>query len=720
MSSWSENYFPAGKTNEGAFDLYRFPVDDRSVERFGELNNALLAIPPHDLRAHTARIDPASQATFLAENINSEELVRYIASERQRYLAFIFVPYLYGTTMRGMEAAGDRAFLQPCLHDEAYAYLTPIERAFQQARGILFNSPGELEIARRIYGPGILRKSHLVGSGVEVLPATDVEAPLPEGLVAKRYFLCLGRRDATKGVDMLVDAFVRARAETGDVQLVLAGPGERSYADPENGIVDLGFVSDDERATLLSGAIALAQPSTNESFSRVMMESWAYKTPVIVDARCVATSEAVASSGGGWIAADDVHWRELLASVARESSDRRESLAELGRAYAARVADWDAVVQRYDDIFRGAPYEMRAAERKTIHQVLETLEYGDAISNHALALRDRLRERGFRSDILVKTVGERVTGEVRVFNRAMLQSVDAIVYHHSTGSELTDAVIAANVPTAMIYHNITPSEFFARYRPELAIKLDEGRAQLAGLRDAFTLSLGDSQFNADELIELGFNNVGVLPICLDYRRFDAPADAGVARRLSDGRNNMLFVGRVAPNKGHADLIRILGKLDASASNTRLILAGRYDGNEAYYSELQTLAAQLGISHDVVFTGLITDADLLAYYRNSHLFVSMSDHEGFCVPLIEAMEFDLPIVAYGATAVGETMGDAGIVIADKSDHEAIAALIRILIGDEKLREQVLTSQRKRREEFTAAKTLRVFDGFIDRLLEAVPA
>lgn len=695
-------------------------MDDRSVDRFGELNTALLAILPRELRTQTARIDPASQSTFLAENINSEELVRYIAAERQRYLAFIFVPYLYGTTIRGIAAAGDRAFLQPCLHDEAYAYLKPIERAFQQARGLFFNSPGELEIARRIYGPGILGKSHLVGSGIEVLAVSDVAGTLPGGLAPGRYFLCLGRRDATKGVDMLVDAFARARERTGDMQLVLAGPGERSYADPENGIIDLGFVSDEERATLLSAALALAQPSTNESFSRVMMESWSYRTPVIVDGRCVATSEAVTSSGGGWIAADDGAWQDVIANVAHTSAEQRSRLAERGHAYARRVADWDAVVQRYADVFAGSPYEFNLAPRKTIHQVLETLEYGDAISNHALALRDRLRQRGFQSDILVKTVGERVSDEVRVFDAKMLTGIDAIVYHHSTGSELTDIVIDSKLPTAMIYHNITPSAFFARYRPELAVKLDEGRAQLAGLRGAFPLYLGDSQFNADELIELGFENVQVLPICLDYARFDAEGDAGVARRLSDGRNNILFVGRCAPNKGHAELIEILARLNASGSNARLILAGRYDGNEAYFSELQALCARLGVIGDVVFTGLITDAELLSYYRNSHLFLSMSDHEGFCVPLIEAMQFDLPIVAYGATAVRETMGEAGVVLNDKEDPEAIAALIRIVIGDAGLREQMLVTQRRRREDFDASKTLRLFDAYIDELLQIVPA
>jgi glycosyltransferase involved in cell wall biosynthesis len=247
------------------------------------------------------------------------------------------------------------------------------------------------------------------------------------------------------------------------------------------------------------------------------------------------------------------------------------------------------------------------------------------------------------------------------------------------------------------------------------VKLEEGRAQLVELRDDFTVSLGDSQFNADELRALGFQNVDVLPICLDFRRFDVDPDAAVAGRLADGRKNILFVGRFAPNKAHDDLIRVLASLRSSMSNVRLILAGRYDGNEAYFAELQALAEQQGVFDDVIFTGLITDAELLAYYQGSHLFLSLSDHEGFCVPLVEAMWFDLPIIAYGSSAVGETMGSSGIVLRDKSDHDAIGALIRIIFGDEELRRKILESERLRRDDFRIENTLATFDRIVDGLL-----
>jgi glycosyltransferase involved in cell wall biosynthesis len=666
-----------------------------------------------------ARIDVSSQATFLAENINSDELVEYIERERRRYRAFIFLPYLYGTTMRGIAVAGDRAYLQPCLHDEVYAYLRPVEHAVHLARGLLFNSAGEADLATRIYGPGILHKSHVVGSGVEIRDALDPTVPLPPGLEAGKYLLCLGRRDATKGVDMLVEAFRDARSQINAPMLVLAGPGDRSYNDLENRVVDLGFVSDAQRASLLAGAIALAQPSRNESFSRVMMESWGYRRPVIVNGDCDATRRAVEESQGGWVARGATEWTQAIIKAVTTPAAERDLLAERGRAYALRTADWEAVTARYVEIFDAAPTE-HVRSRKTIHQVLETLEYGDAISNHALALRDRLRKRGFRSDILVRTVGQLVIDQARVFEEETLRHADAIIYHHSIGSHMTRAVIDACVPTAMIYHNITPGEFFVRYRPELAATLEAGRAQLGDLREAFAIAIGDSRFNADELAALGFRNLDVLPICMDFRRFDVDPDPAVANMLADGRVNILFVGRFAPNKGHADAIDVLARLRRSGSNVRLILAGRYDGNEAYFAELQAQAAHLDVFDDVVFTGLITDGQLLAYYRGSHVFLSLSDHEGFCVPLVEAMWFDLPVIALGSSAVGETMGYAGIVLRDKRDHDAIGALIRIVMGDAALREAVLTSQHRRRMDFDADTTLAAFDHIVDLFHTGAPS
>jgi glycosyltransferase involved in cell wall biosynthesis len=713
LHDWSDNYHSAGDTFESGYRIRRFPLDQRGAATFDELNGSLLAVDPQRLRMDIARIPQTSQQTFLTENINSSPLVQYVAESRDQYLRFLFLPYLYGTTLRGIAAAGSRAVLQPCLHDESYAYLRPVERSIHRVPLLLFNSEGERDLAQRIYGPGIRHKSIVVGSGVEVLNAPVGTAPLPDGLTPGNFALYLGRRDATKGVDLLIRAF--RRLDVPGFKLVLAGPGNGSYTEGDS-IIDVGFVDPELRSSLLGSAAFLAQPSVNESFSRVMMEMWAYEKPVIAHARCMATAGAVERAGGGLLADTESEWTEAMVTLANLSTTEREKIGRAGRSYASEFADWTSVIDRYVTAF--SPTTSRstvaAGTTKAIHQVVETLEYGDAISNHAIAIRDHLREQGYLSDILVRHVGALVIDEARRFSDEIIASSNALIYHHSIGSELTASVVRSQLPTLMIYHNITPAVYFRRLRPELADRLDEGRADLAALNDSFAVLAADSQFNADELAELGYEDVHVLPIVADYRRFDVDPNPDIVRLMADDHKNMLFVGRYAPNKALQDLIRVLAALRRVGTHVRLVLAGRYDGNESYYAELRAEALNLGVLDAVVFTGLITDADLLAYYRGADIFLSLSEHEGFCVPLVEAMAFDIPIIAFASSAIGETLGSAGILLRDKSDPEAIAALIRIVLEDQKLQVKVLQSQRQRLRQFSADRTFEVLDDLVARL------
>jgi len=716
LSDWSENYHEPGETIERDYRVRRFLVDQRAAQSFDTLNAALLGFDAKRLRMETGRTPLTSHLTFLTENINSASMMRYIAANRETYRRFLFLPYLYGTTIRGISAAGSRAVLLPCLHDESYAYLRPVERAVHRVPLLLFNSEGERDLALQIYGPGIGHKCVVVGSGVEVLHAPFGESVLPPGVEPGKFILSLGRRDATKGTDLLVRAF-RA-AELADMKLVLAGPGNVSYADGAS-VVDLGFVDEDLRSVLLRQAAFLAQPSTNESFSRVIMESWAYERPVIAHARCLATAGAVARSGGGMSADTVDDWVAALRHLAALPESDRAYLGSLGKKYAVENADWSVVVDRYLAAFNDAGPLVESqgrANRFAVHQVLETLEYGDAISNHAIAIRDHLRSRGYLSDILVGHVGPLVIDEARVFYPELLASSQALIYHHSIGTELTAQVVDSCLPTLMIYHNITPASFFRRLRPELAKRLDEGRADLGKLNQTFAVVAADSEFNAEELRELGYAEVDVLPIVADYRRFDVDPDFDAVAQVSDGQKTMLFVGRYAPNKSLHELIDVLAYLRRAGSATRLVLAGRYDGNESYYAELRAKALELGVFESVIFTGLISDAQLLAYYLSADVFVSLSDHEGFCVPLVEAMAFGIPIIAFGSSAIPETLGKTGLLLTDKSDLSEVAALVRIVLEDEALQRTIVNDQRRRLAEFSSARTLAKVDELMSKLME----
>ena len=302
LSEWDESFYAEGTTREGGYAVRRFAVAPRERGMFDAVNGALLGLPVDDwdeLRLRGPQTDP-----FIEESINSVALERYLRDEASaRHDAVIFLPYLYGVVVRGIEAYPGRAHLLPCLHDEAYARLPRIQAMVHRAATLLMNSAGEAELALRLYGPGILHKTTIIGLGVE---PSSIAGELPAGVRAP-YLVFVGRRDVTKNVDFLVDSFRRYRenGSSKELSLVLAGPGEQSYDDRENGIIDLGFIEAGAKQALIAGAVGLAQPSVNESYSRTIMEAWMSRKPVAVHRGCLATATAVAASGGRWAPAAD-------------------------------------------------------------------------------------------------------------------------------------------------------------------------------------------------------------------------------------------------------------------------------------------------------------------------------------------------------------------------------------------------------------------------------
>jgi hypothetical protein len=241
--------------------------------------------------------------------------------------------------------------LQPTLHDEAYAYLPAVADIFHKARGLLFISAGEYELARRLFGPGIVPKSHVVGAGVDLglegLEAGSIGTFDPR---AERFILYLGRQDPAKNVDLLVDGFLayRSRRPLSELKLVLAGARGRAHARGGNGVVDLGFVDESAKEQLLRRARALAQPSRNESYSRVMMEAWLHGRPVIVHEECLATSTAMREAQGGWTARSLADWARTCELVDLADEQSLAALGARGRVYALEYGAWERVIARYE------------------------------------------------------------------------------------------------------------------------------------------------------------------------------------------------------------------------------------------------------------------------------------------------------------------------------------------------------------------------------------
>jgi glycosyltransferase involved in cell wall biosynthesis len=352
---------------------------------------------------------------------------------------------------------------------------------------------------------------------------------------------------------------------------------------------------------------------------------------------------------------------------------------------------------------------------RTIHQLLPDVAYGDAISNHALSIRDELRAAGFISEVFAKRREAAMTEEAHLFTGSEINARAGLIYHHSIGSEVTAWAAAHAGAKCLVYHNVTPADFYAPYRPGFAWLLETGRVALRRLARHFPCSVGDSAFNAAELAAQSFSAPGVLPIIVDPERWDTEPDEALMKDLQDGRTNILFIGRVAPNKRQDALVRVFAeylKLDADA---RLIIAGEGRASDPYFQSLRRLIARLGLAASVFVTGRIPDAALLAYYRTAHLYLSPSEHEGFGVPLVEAMWFDVPVLARGGTAVNSTLGDAGLIFDNTEDAPHVARLAYDLArGDESLRRRTLAAQRLRREAFTPAAVRPLLDALVRRM------
>ncbi|AWI08430.1 glycosyltransferase [Ereboglobus luteus] len=707
QDDWASNFFEPGVMREPeGFVTRRFRVVARNREAIDRVCGRLQAFPKECLRVECSPVSREDEAVFANELIKSPDLIEYISKKQDDYAHFIFIPYLYTPILKGLPLVAQKAFLQPCLHDESYAYMDCVADIMERARGILWNSEGENELGLKLYGPTVAVKSHVVGGGIELLPAVVRNEEIEKMEQLGPYFLILGRKDEGKGTFLAADAFKRFKKEYKcKISLVIAGPGPFDLTSAKDGIFDVGVASENQRSWLLQNALALIQPSANESYSRVLFEAWKCGRPVVARTSCLATATAVRTSGGGWLAETEDEWVSRYHELATSSAALLDDAGAKGRAYAGDLADWDKVMDRYEQIFfhvvEPAPLA-RGESPRVLHQVLCNIAFGDAISNQTVWIRNELRKLGYASEIYARHISEQMRDEaVCITDMTDIAPGTPLIYHHSIGTEITPGVCAHSGPKAILYHNITPAEYMPPYYPLHTRLCREGREQLPSLAKYFPVAVADSTYNAIELVATGYSTPEVLPIAVSPKKFGRRADPSLMDSLQDGRTNILFVGRYCPNKKQEDLICAFAhylKIDPQA---RLHLVGMpiYEENDPYKQCLAALAKQLGVSDSVNLTGPVSDGQLTAYYRTAHLFWCMSEHEGFCVPVVEAMWFDIPVFAYESTAIPETLADAGRMFSSKRDFGALAELAHLLIHDSGLRSDMIRKQRKRRLAFT---------------------
>jgi glycosyltransferase involved in cell wall biosynthesis len=351
-----------------------------------------------------------------------------------------------------------------------------------------------------------------------------------------------------------------------------------------------------------------------------------------------------------------------------------------------------------------------------INQWVPAAHKGDAIGDSARRVRDSLRAHGLSSDLYALTIDDELRGDAVHFSDPGAHAGDATIFHFALPSPMTEPFARLRGTKILQYHNITPAHFFAPYDPPLARLASLGRSELASLAGRVDLALGDSDFNRRELESMGFERTGVMPIAVDLTRItDAPRRPALEEALDDELTNILFVGRMAPNKRVEDHVRLAEHYKRYVDgDCRFIFVGRYDLVPRYHAMVRALIVTYRMLPErFLFTGPVPDDDLATFYRMADAYVSLSEHEGFCVPLVEAMAADVPVLAYASTVIPETLGGAGVQFAPK-DLEYAAELLGMLVYDDDVRARVLEGQRHRVAEFGPDR----LDREIDTMLSAL--
>ncbi|MBI4320008.1 MAG: glycosyltransferase family 4 protein [Chloroflexi bacterium] len=342
-ADWGDNFYREGTYHENGVTVRRFGVRRRNKRLFDSINLKLMNRLP---------VSAAEEQQFVEEIVRSDALCAFIADNRRSY-SFVFIPYMFGTTCWALPLCPERSLLIPCLHDEPYAYMRPYRAVFESAAGLVFLSRPEMELALRLYDLDP-KRCHLVGGGVDTEVTGDATSFRAKYKLPEPFLLYVGRREPGKNTPLLLEYFSRfKRRYPGELKLVLAGSGMAGLSpDSAADIVDLGFLSEDDKCGAYAAASLVCQPSVHESFSLSIMEAWVQGTPVLVHAGCGVTSDHCTTSNGGLCFRDYDEFEECVSLLLGDGNLARQMGAN-GRRYVLNSFSWPRITQRYVDILRG-------------------------------------------------------------------------------------------------------------------------------------------------------------------------------------------------------------------------------------------------------------------------------------------------------------------------------------------------------------------------------
>lgn len=342
-ADWNENYYSAGTAVVEDIAVRRFPVRRRDTAAFDRVNRRLM---------EGQHLSLQEEKIFVEEMVNSPQLYEYLKDASDDYALYVFIPYMFGTTYYGMQACPEKSVLIPCFHDEAYLYLRLFRQAYIQARGIIYNAMPEMELANKVYD-FTTTEQICMGIGMDTNICADADAFRKAYRIQKPFLLYAGRKDAGKNVHTLLRYFAEYKQRHGDsdLQLVLIGGGSIEIpASVRDDVYDLGFVSRQDKYDAMAAAELLCQPSHNESFSLVIMESWLCGRPVLVHSQCAVTRDFARRANGGLYFRNYFEFEGCVQYILTHPEQAR-TMGQNGGAFVRENFDWDVIVEKYRAFF---------------------------------------------------------------------------------------------------------------------------------------------------------------------------------------------------------------------------------------------------------------------------------------------------------------------------------------------------------------------------------
>ena len=335
---------------------------------------------------------------------------------------------------------------------------------------------------------------------------------------------------------------------------------------------------------------------------------------------------------------------------------------------------------------------------KAIHQLLPVFSEHDAIGLSVRNTQKVLRSAGYESEIFAMDIHQGVKKLAHPWSkyRKMRRAGDTgVLFHASTSSVMTEHLLSSQDPLAVFYHNITPASFFERWLPVAAEATRRARSEIASLAASARVGLAASVFSEKELIDMGYRETAIVPVLVDFSAFDRTPRARTLARLERKRAQgprWLFVGRVAPNKCQHDVIAAFAAYrELYAPTATLSLVGGVP-SDLYWRSLKRLIAELDLTDAAEHVNQVTHEDLIAHYRTADVFVCLSQHEGFCVPVLEAMYQNVPVISSSSSALPETVGDGGVLLQDTSP-QTVAGAAHLAVSDPEVRAALQAAGRR---------------------------